>query len=115
MEYPVVVDGIVSIGMRDDGFREILFDRRSITEIPGEIDDLVTGIIEHRRGYIERDIEWISTYGSWSDDYFSYNICSIYFDRDNYFCFCTAWFIFYDKRHFMIIAVIDSEFKTILI
>lgn len=36
MEGTVFIRCIISVGMRDDGFREILLDRRTVSEVPGE-------------------------------------------------------------------------------
>ena len=114
-EFAVVGSGIVSVDMRDDGFRKILFDRRTISEIPGEVYDFITGIIEHGSRCVEGDVERISSYGSRSDDDLADDISSIHFDRNDDFCLCAARLVFHDKRRFMVLIVIYSEFKTIRI
>lgn len=63
MKRTVFVRRVVSIGVCDDGFREILFDRCTISEVPSKRNNFITSIIEHGRRCIKRNIERISTYG----------------------------------------------------
>lgn len=101
--------------MRDNRLREILLDRRSISEIPGEVYDFIARIVEDACRRIKGDCERINAYGPWSDDDFSYDISPIHFDRDIYFRLCAARRIFHDKRSDMITAIGDSEFEAIRI
>gem|GEM_PF-5180864 len=85
MKCSVIVDSIVSVGMRDDRLREIIFDRRSVSEIPSKGNYLITRIVEYACRSIESDIKWISTHARWSHDNLAYDIFSIDLDRDHYF------------------------------
>lgn len=114
-EFAVIGSGIVSVDVRDDGFRKILFDRRSVSEIPGEIYYFITGIVEHGGRRVESDSERISSHGSRSDDDLADDISSIHFDRNDDFRLCAARLVFHDKRRLMILIVSDSEFKAIRI
>jgi hypothetical protein len=62
VEGAVVVSCIISVGMRDDGFRKILFDRRAISKVPGKGHYFIASIIEHACRSIECYIEGIGSY-----------------------------------------------------
>lgn len=63
MKRTVFVRRVVSIGVRDDGFREILFDRCTISEVPCKGYYLITSIVEYCGRCIECHIKWISSDG----------------------------------------------------